>query len=58
MNNSNRLPEWRYDIRRFCFTAALLGLLYVSVSLFTSTFGVDICAEDICYEPYTTEGSD
>lgn len=53
-----RLPEWRYNIRRFFALVAVGGTLLLMVNLITSTLGVDICAEDICYEPFVTEGSE
>lgn len=52
---TTRLPEWRYELRRFVVFATIGVLTLTLIGLVTETLGVDICAEDICYSPHVDE---
>jgi len=54
--STTRLPEWRYQIRRTVVGVVIVIATLIVIGTITSWMGIDICAEDYCYEilPTTT----
>lgn len=50
---SRRLPQWRYELRRFMLLVAIAGLTLVVLTLLARISGTHLCAEDICYQTMT-----
>ena len=48
-----RLPEWRYVVRRTVVSAILVGILGLAIVALLNWVGVDACAEDFICLPET-----
>ena len=48
-----RLPEWRYVVRRTIVSAILVGIFGLALVALLNWLGVDACAEDFVCLPET-----
>jgi len=51
--SGERLPEWRYVVRRTVVSAILVGILGLAIVALLNWVGVDACAEDFGCLPVT-----
>jgi hypothetical protein len=51
--SGERLPEWRYVVRRTVVSAILVGILGLALVGLLNWLGVDACAEDFICLPET-----
>jgi len=51
--SGERLPEWRYVVRRTVVSAILVGLAGLAIVALLNWVGVDACAEDFICLPET-----